>query len=81
MRQTTGNPTCTRSFDHVRQAVAQDDAGIPLDLKTGRPLEETHKLMRELFRRYALLLQEWPAIIEAARALHMRGEWMFRDGD
>ncbi len=68
-------------IDHIRHAVAQDDAGIPLDLKTGHPLEETRELMRELFRRYALLLQEWPAIIEAARALHAREEWMFRDGD
>ncbi len=65
-------------IDHFREAITRDDADIPLDLQSQRPASETRELMRQLYRRYALLLQEWPAMIEFARELRSNGQSLFQ---
>jgi hypothetical protein len=67
-----------RLIEHYRHAIAFEDAGIPLDLKRGEPLETTRELIRGLLRGYAGLLQEWPALVEAAGRLREGGCSLFQ---
>jgi hypothetical protein len=60
---------------HVRDALTFDDFDIPWDLKGPRSAEENRKLIQELFARYGQLLEEWPAIVAAAREVNLKGEW------
>jgi len=64
-------------IEHLRDALTDEDAGIPLDMK-GPPLDETRALMQKLIGSYALLLQEWPGMVEAAREC---GERLFVRAD
>ncbi len=64
-------------IEHTRAALGHDDFDIPLDLKTGRSPEENRVLMQSLTARFGALLQEWPAMVEAAIALRREGQGMF----
>jgi hypothetical protein len=64
-------------IEHFQYSAAFEDASIPLDMKSTRPLAETYGLIQELIRRYSVLLGEWPAMIEAARELRDSGEPLF----
>jgi hypothetical protein len=43
-------------------------------LKTGRTIEENRTLMQKLIGSYGLLLEDWPAIVFAARDLRREGK-------
>ena len=65
-------------LDHAREALAFEDFDIPFDLKGARTPEENRALMQEMFARYGALLQQWPAMRDAARGLNdAGGEWLF----
>ena len=66
-------------IDHARDALGHDDFDIPFDLKTGRSPEENRALMQSLTARFGQLLQEWPAMVDAARALREEGRGMFAE--
>jgi hypothetical protein len=57
---------------HVREAVQHDDYDIPFDLKEGRLPAANRRLMQNLIQRFGQLLEEWPAMVEAARRLQQR---------
>jgi hypothetical protein len=57
----------------AREALTADDFDIPYDLKTGRTPAENRVFMQQLFARYGQLLQEWPAMVEAACDLRTAG--------
>ena len=65
-------------IDHTRDAIGHDDFDIPLDLQSARAPEENRALMQTLIGRFGELLQEWPAMVESARALREEGQGMFR---
>ena len=65
-------------IDHARESIAHDDFDIPFDLKSDRPAEESRALMQTLIGRFGALLQEWPAMVEAARTLREEGQGIFR---
>ena len=60
-------------LDHTRAALQHEDFDIPYELKTGRTIEENRALMQQLIGRHGLLLEEWPAIVSAARDLRREG--------
>ncbi|MDB6175234.1 MAG: hypothetical protein JWL59_4545 [Chthoniobacteraceae bacterium] len=57
---------------HVRDAVQHEDYDIPFDLKKAHPPAANRRLMRELIGRFGQLLEEWPAMVKAARSLQQR---------
>ena len=65
-------------IDHARESIAHDNFDIPFDLKSDRSLEESRALMQTLIARFGALLQEWPAMVEAARPLLEEGDGIFR---
>ena len=82
LRENTDAPDFWRDdvqalLDHTREALGHDDFDIPLELKASRSPEENRGLMRSLTARFGALLQEWPAMVEAARALREEGRGMF----
>lgn len=66
-----------KHLDHIRQALTHEDFDIPFDLKPGRTPGEARTLIQTLLGRYGRLLQEWPAMVEAAAELRRRGEGLF----
>ena len=60
-------------LDHAREAMAFEDFDIPFDLKGARTSAENRMLMQEMFARYGALLQQWPAMVDAARGLSEAG--------
>ena len=82
LRENTDAPTFWRDdvqslIDHARDSLGYDDFDIPLDLKGSRSAEENRRLMQLLTARFGALLQEWPVIVETARALRDEGRGMF----
>ena len=82
MREESGAPDYWRDdvqalIDHARESLGHDDFDIPLDLKTGRTPDENRTLMQALTARFGALLQEWPVMCDAARALREEGRGMF----
>jgi hypothetical protein len=74
LRKDTDTPDWWRDdlqayLDHVREALAFDDFDIPYDLKPGRDAPANRALIQELFARYGRLLQQWPAMVAAAREI------------
>ena len=68
-------------LDHAREAMAFEDFDIPFDLKGARTSAENRVLMQEMFARYGTLLQQWPAMVDAARGLGgAGGESLFGPG-
>jgi hypothetical protein len=67
-------------IEHTREALGFDDFDIPLDLKPGRTPDESRVLMQSLIGSFGALLQEWPAMVEAAQALRDEGRGMFVGG-
>ena len=65
--------------EHARDSLGYDDFDIPFDLKGARSPDENRTLMRSLTARFGALLQEWPAMVESARALREEGRGMFVD--
>jgi hypothetical protein len=63
---------------HCRLAVTFDDFDIPFDMKGLGSSAEIRVLMQQLIHRYGLLLQAWPAIVEAAKTLRARGTRLAR---
>ena len=64
-------------IDHARAALGHDDFDIPFDLKAARSPEENRALMQTLTARFGALLQEWPAMVDAARTLREEGRGIF----
>lgn len=62
-----------RYLDHIREALTFDDFDIPFEMKGARDAGENRVLMQRLLGRYGMLLEEWPAVVEGARALRARG--------
>jgi hypothetical protein len=60
-------------LDHTREALQHEDFDIPYELKAGRSSAENRVLMQKLIASYGLLLEEWPAIVAAARDLREAG--------
>jgi hypothetical protein len=58
---------------HTRQALEHEDFDIPLELKAQRADTENRQLMQRLLASYGELLQDWPDMVEAARALREEG--------
>jgi hypothetical protein len=58
----------------LETAIARPDCWIPADLPPHLDAEGKIKLLREVFQSYGLLLQYWPAILAAARALKRQGK-------
>ncbi len=58
---------------HSRLALEHDDFDIPFELKPQRADDENRKLMQQLLVRYGELLEDWPDIVAAARALREEG--------
>jgi hypothetical protein len=56
-------------LDHSRDRMQREDFDIPHELKAGRTNEENRDVMQKLIAGYGLLLQDWPAIVTAAREL------------
>jgi len=61
---------------HVRDALTAPDFDIPLDLRGTRSDEENRAFMQQLVARFGALLQAWPALVQAAREINSRGDWM-----
>ena len=85
LREESGAPDYWRDdvqalIDHARAALGRDDFDIPFDLKTGRTPDENRALMQALTARFGGLLQEWPAMVGAARALREEGRGIFATG-
>lgn len=59
--------------DYSREALEHEDFDIPYELKARRTIEENRELMQKLIRGYGLLLEDWPAIVSAARDLRREG--------
>lgn len=57
----------------TREAIEEEDFDVPYELKAGRTIEENRELMQKLIRGYGLLLEDWPAIVSAARDLRREG--------
>lgn len=64
-------------IEHTRDSLGYDDFEIPFDLKGTRTPDENRALMRTLTGGFGALLQEWPAIVEAAQALREEGTALF----
>jgi hypothetical protein len=62
--------------DLVCQALMRPDYWIPLDLVSGRGLEETQALAQRLVYKFGQLLYWWPDMVEAARDLRTQGHRM-----
>ena len=61
-------------LEQTRQAITHEDFDIPFDLKAGRSSAENRVFMQRLFAEFGRLLEQWPGIFEAARAMNERGE-------
>ncbi len=82
LRQNSDAPNFWRDdvqalIDHTRAALGYDDFDIPFDLKAARSPAENRVLMQTLTARFGALLQDWPAMVEAARGLREDGRGMF----
>lgn len=66
-------------IEHARAALGHDDFDIPFDLKADRSPGENRALMQSLTARFGRLLQEWPAMVDAAWALREDGRGMFAE--
>ena len=82
LRENTAAPDFWRDdvqalIDHARDSLGYDDFDIPFDLKASRSPEENRRLMQSLTARFGALLQEWPAMVKAARELREEGRGMF----
>ena len=60
-------------IEHTRRALEHEDFDIPLELKPQRPDAENRRLMQQLLASYGELLEDWPAIVQAARELRAEG--------
>jgi hypothetical protein len=58
---------------HTREALTYEDFDIPFDLKTQRSDEENRRFMQALLVSYGALLEDWPAMVQAARELRESG--------
>jgi len=58
---------------HTREAMTYGDFDIPFDLKTQRSDEENRRFMQALLMSYGALLEDWPAMVQAARELRESG--------
>jgi hypothetical protein len=58
----------------LETAISRPDCWIPTDLPSHLDAEEKIKLLRKVFQSYGLLLQYWPRILVAARALKRQGK-------
>lgn len=58
---------------HTREALTHEDFDIPFELKEQRSDDENRRLMQALLANYGALLEDWPAIFAAARALREEG--------
>ena len=63
---------------HVREALTHDDFDIPFDLKGERTAVENRVFMQQLFARFGELLEVWPEMVAAARAINVSLDWMPR---
>ena len=61
-------------LQHVREALTYEDFDIPFDLKSRGTPEENRRLMQRMVSEFGGLLQEWPAMVEAARELRDAGK-------
>jgi hypothetical protein len=59
--------------DHTREALEHEDFDVPYELKAGRTIEENRELMQKLIRGYGILLEDWPAIVAAAKDARREG--------
>lgn len=66
-------------LDHTREALQHEDFDIPYELKAGRSAEENRALMQQLIAGYGMLLEDWPAIVSAARDLRREGKLFSAD--
>lgn len=58
---------------HTRDALTHEDFDIPFELKEQRSDAENRELMQALLASYGALLEDWPEIFAAARALREEG--------
>ncbi len=68
-------------LQHVREALTHEDFDIPLDLKARGTPPENRLFMQRMVSEFGSLLQEWPAMVEAARELRDAGEPLMEDVD
>jgi hypothetical protein len=61
-------------LDHTRDTMQHEDFDVPHELKAGRTIEENRDLMQKLVASYGMLLEDWPAIVSAARDLRREGQ-------
>lgn len=61
-------------IERLSEAVRKPDYCVPLDLLHGRSHEEVRELAQRLVLNFGQLLRWWPAIVEMARELRVRGQ-------
>ncbi len=61
-------------LDDLREALVREDYIVPHDLLEGRSPGEARQLSQRLVLKFGQLLYWWPEIVEATRALRVKGE-------